>query len=403
MAPPDHVMSSATINVLELRSVRGTGGGPEKTILIGAAAADPGRCRITICYIRDARDTVFGLDRWARQLDVDYVEVVERHSFDPRAWREVIRLARERDIDIIHSHDYKTNVIALAAGWSTGATPLSTAHGWTGRSRQEQWVYYPADKRVLARFPRVIAVSNEIRQELVRRGAPADRVTVLLNGIDSSAFRRRLPRRGPVRAACGLREDDVVIGAVGRLEVQKRFDLLLRVAASLTTCLPTLKLVVVGDGSQRTTLQTVARSLGISDRCRWLGHRTDIADLHHAFDVFVQSSDYEGTPNAVLEAMAMETPVVATDAGGTCELLDAERHALIVPPADEHSLASAIQRTLADPEGARTRTRAARNRVERDLSFAVRTRRLEGIYEELLAARRAGRVPTPVSSGARRA
>ena len=373
------------ISVLELRSVRGTGGGPEKTILLGAARHDRRLYRVTVCYIRDIRDTVFGIDERARQLGVDYVEVRERHSFDRRIWRELVRLVRERHIDIVHGHDYKTNLIAWLLRQSTGARPLGTAHGWTGQSARERWVYYPAERAVLARFPRVIAVSSDVRDRLVRAGADPARVTVLLNGIDPAAFRRDDGRRRAMRAALGIGNDVILIGSVGRLERQKRFDLLLEALAGVRRTHARVELAIVGDGSLRGPLETLANTLGLGPACRFLGHRLDIVDLHCAFDVFVQSSEYEGTPNSVLEAMAMETPIVATDAGGTRELARHDREAVIVPIQDVAALTAAIERVLNDPSAANARVAAARERVENDLSFEGRTRTLERIYDELMA------------------
>jgi glycosyltransferase involved in cell wall biosynthesis len=106
-------------------------------------------------------------------------------------------------------------------------------------------------------------------------------------------------------------------------------------------------------------------------------------DLHHAFDVFVLSSDYEGTPNAVLEAMALESPIVATSAGGTAEIVRHGIDGLIVPPGDSRALADAIERMVLAPDAARTMTRSARHRVETDLSFAARMTAVEAIYVEL--------------------
>src|SRR4051794_7448002 len=101
------------IRILELRSVRGTGGGPEKTILHGAALADRTRFAITVCYIRDARDRTYAIDRSAADLDVDFVEVWERHSLDPAIWPQLKRVIRERSIQIVHAHEYKTDLLAL--------------------------------------------------------------------------------------------------------------------------------------------------------------------------------------------------------------------------------------------------------------------------------------------------
>ena len=120
--------------------------------------------------------------------------------------------------------------------------------------------------------------------------------------------------------------DDLTMFAA---EQQKRFDLLLEAVASLRTARPGIRLVIAGDGSLRDRLERLAVRLGISDICQFLGHRVDVAALHDVFDVFVQSSDYEGTPNAVLEAMAMETALVATDVGGTSELAVPGVHALV--------------------------------------------------------------------------
>ena len=371
-------------NVLELRSVRGTGGGPEKTILIGAERHDRGRFAVTVCYLRDRRDEVFGIDARAKQLAIDYVEVRERHSFDPAIWSALLTIVHNRRIDIVHGHDYKTNLLAWLLARRTGVIPLATSHGWTGQTWRERRVYYPADRMVLRWFPRVVAVSSEVRATLVRAGATASRVTVLLNGIDPAAFRADPDRRERVRHALGCTAADQVIGAVGRLEAQKRFDLLIEAFAALRAEWPQARLVIVGDGSLRPRLEAQAAALSLGDACRFLGHRADVADLHDAFDLSVQSSEYEGTPNAVLEAMAMETPLVATDVGGTRELALPGAHALIVPPRDVGALRRAMADVLADPAAAQSRARAARARIEHELSFAERTRRLEAIYDALM-------------------
>lgn len=380
--------------VLELRSVRGTGGGPEKTILFGAERHDRNRFAITVCYVRDDRDEIFGIDDRAAALDIDYVEVRERHSFDVGIWSRLVTLVRERRIDIVHGHDYKTNLLAYLLSRKTGVIALATSHGWTGQTFREKWVYYPIDRHVLRRLPRVIAVSSDVRDTLTRSGADPSRITVLLNGIDPEAFQRHAQPRAEVRRGLGLDDRHQVIGAVGRLEVQKRFDLLIEAFAILRPSWPDARLVIVGDGSQRETLAAVAARLGVGDACVFAGHRLDVAHLHSAFDLFVQSSQYEGTPNCVLEAMAMETPIVATDVGGTRELAFDGIHGLIVPPHDTRALAAAMAAALADPAAARRRAQAGRVRIENELSFAERTRQLEAVYDALVTDRDRSRSAT---------
>lgn len=380
------MVSGRIIRVLELRSVRGTGGGPEKTILFGAAQADRARVHVLVCYIRDRRDTAFSLGERARALGVDYVEVTERHSLDPGIFSQLTRIIREHRIDLVHAHEYKTDLVAWLLAKRTGVVPLSTAHGWTGQSRRELAVYYPVDKWLLARYPRVVAVSTDIKEALIRSGARADRVTVILNAIDPEAFVRDVGRTPALREAIGLGPTDIALGAVGRVERQKRFDLLLDAVRPIMAARPNVRLVIAGDGSLLPDVKAHAVALGIADRCLFLGHRSDIADLHHTFDLFVQSSEYEGTPNAVLEAMAMETPAVVTDVGGTRELAFNGEHCLLVPSRNVPALQQAIESALADPGAARERAVAARGRVETELSFIRRTRKLEQIYAELVDA-----------------
>ena len=369
--------------------MRGTGGGPEKTILMGAARSDPGRFKVTVCYLRDARDTVFGIDARAAALPIDYVEVRERHSLDFRAWGELRRLVRNRRIDIVHAHEYKTDAMAAFLARTEGVAPLATVHGWTGNTWRERLVYYPADRKILAKFPRLIAVSDDISRTLARSGADPSRISTILNGIDPHAFVRDPAQTADRRAALGFGADDLVIGTVGRLEAQKRIDLLLEAVARLRPTYPRIRLVVVGDGSQREPLEHQAARLLPAGMCTFTGHRTDIVALHHTFDVFVQSSDYEGTPNAVLEAMALETPIVATDAGGTSSLVDDGVHGLIVGKGDVR-LTLAIRRVLDDRDGARARAAAGRRRVETQLSFDARMRAVERIYDELAEGRSPG-------------
>jgi glycosyltransferase involved in cell wall biosynthesis len=382
-------LASEPIHVLELRSVRGTGGGPEKTIMLGAAQTDPREFRVTVCYVRDGRDQTFRLDERAAALGIAYVEVHERHSFDPGIWPALRRLVRDRGVDIVHAHEYKSDLLALALAQSDGVIPLATVHGWTGQSRREISCYYPCDRRLLARYPRLIAVSTEIKEQLAKSGTRPDRVTVVLNGIDARQFTRRKERERAARAALGYESHHRVIGAVGRLERQKRFDVLIKAVAILHRSHPEVRLIIAGDGSLKGQLTDLAANVLSPGIYQFLGNTDDLSSVHHALDVFVQSSEYEGTSNAVLEAMAYETPIVATNAGGTAEIaLDGE-HALIVKSVCPEDLASAIAVTLSDPRAACLRARAARQRVEADLSFHQRMRRVEAIYKELVSGPRA--------------
>jgi glycosyltransferase involved in cell wall biosynthesis len=145
--------------------------------------------------------------------------------------------------------------------------------------------------------------------------------------------------------------------------------------------------VIVGDGSLAEPLRALARTLGIEAACVFTGHRTDIVHVLHGFDLFVQSSEYEGTPNCVLEAMAVGVPLVATTVGGTAELVHDHVHGLLVPPHDTQALAAAIGEALDDRQASALRASAARLRIEEELSFDARMRTVERIYRALVDGR----------------
>ena len=387
-------MTNDSLRILELRSVRGTGGGPEKTILLGAQRAGR-RFPVTVCYIRDARDRVFGIAERAARLGIDYVEIEERGSFDISIVKALRKLVRERRIDVVHAHDYKTDLLALLLARTEGTIPLATAHGWTGHSLKERLLYYALDKQLLRAFPRAIAVSSEIRSELLRHRVRADRVQTVLNGIDYRAFRRDRAIESTARAELGLTRTDIVIGSVGRLEPQKRFDLLIQACAMLQPRWPALRLVIAGDGSERERLAALAAKSLARGTWNLCGHTGDVARLHHALDIFVQSSDYEGTSNAVLEAMALETPIVATAAGGTAEMIESGVHGLVVGCGDAIELATAMSQTLLEPRARAARVVRARERVETVLSFDERVATVERIYADLAETFRRPAGPRP--------
>jgi len=378
----------APVRVLTLRSVDGAGGGAEAIVLRTAGGLDPQQVRMTVCCIRSVGDTAYDFDRRAAALGLDYCEVLQPSILARGVLGTLRRIVAARHIDVIDAQDYKAAWFAFHLARQTGVIPMATLHGWSGHHWRERFVYYPAERLLTATFPLAVAVSDEIRASLVRWGCRPERVRVLGNGIDPQQFRRTTATTAKMRAALGFAPSDVVIGGVGRLEREKRFDVLLEAVARLLPQRPELHLIVVGEGTRRNALQRQITRLGLADRCRLLGHRSDMCDVYQALDVFVQSSDHEGSPTVVVEAMASSVPVVATDVGGTRSLVVHGVHGLLVPRRAPAALAQAIAATLDDRAATAQRVAAARARAETELSFDVRTRTLERWYQGLAAGQR---------------
>lgn len=211
--------------------------------------------------------------------------------------------------------------------------------------------------------------SREV-EELV--GLPPGCVRTIHNGV---------PDLEPAPAQHGRSRP--VVGAIGRLEHQKGFDVLIRSMADVVEA----SLVVVGDGSERARLEELARQVGVADRVRWTGWREEPRGLLSSLDVLAFPSRFEGFPLAVLEALLGRSAVVATDVGSTSEAIVDGETGLLVPPEDADALAAAIRRLLAD-EVLRSRLgENGRRLVLERFTADHMTRKFESLYAELLSAR----------------
>jgi glycosyltransferase involved in cell wall biosynthesis len=184
-----------------------------------------------------------------------------------------------------------------------------------------------------------------------------------------------------------LPEDRLIVGVVTRMRVRKGVDEFIRAIGEVRETRPEVHGVIVGEVSLDDALQALVRSLQLESHLSLLGRRSDMPEVLSAFDVFVLSSHDEGMSNAILEAMAMEKPVVATDVGGTCEVVRHGHSGWLVPPKDPHALAVAISEVLAQPARAHEMGRLGRRIVVDGFSAHAMVRQMEQLYLDLAAAR----------------
>jgi glycosyltransferase involved in cell wall biosynthesis len=206
------------------------------------------------------------------------------------------------------------------------------------------------------------------------------------NGVDVAEFSRGRTT-AEAKRHLGLPVERPLIGAIGRLSEEKGFDILLRAAAQLVRTGQDIGLVIAGEGRERAALGSLAQELGLADRVRLGGYCPDPRPLYEAFDVFALSSLREGLPNVLLEAMALEVPVVATRVAGVPRLVRHEANGLLVEPGSADDLAGALARLLRDPELRGRLGRTGRTTVQADYSFAARMHKLAGMYDALLGRR----------------
>lgn len=373
-------------------SLETLGGVERYTFDLGRALARRG-LRVGIAGIWQF-GTPYEID-WMQRLNAAGVETFIGCQKDERApLRNLIasiaqlkhRLATHR-FEIIHSQQEFGDVVALALRRTTQARLLvRSVHNAI------EWRARPLRRWLLsnALFPLMFGVecgiTPAISARLDRRPLAAllrRRAVLVPNAIDFSRFANIQADRAGARRALRWPADAYIVGNVGRLTEQKGHIYLIEAAARLRAQLPHLRLYIIGEGELRPALQSHIAQLNLQDVVVLAGSLHNITDAYAAMDVFVSSSLWEGLPTVILEAMAMHTPVVATDIEGTRDLIRHEHTGLLAPPANPNALAGAILRATRESEHMRAMAQAAFSSA-REFSLDRVAEQLALLYRERL-------------------
>jgi len=308
---------------------------------------------------------------WAADLQARGIEVRalrRKPGFRPEVGRAIARFAAERDIDVLHCHQYSPFVYGrIAAMWNRRLRIVYTEHGRLSDAP-------PSWKRrlvnpLLSRFDgSIVAVSHELRDYMIESRFPRERVRVIHNGIEPAAAASPLDRR-KARLLLGLDERAFVVTTVARLDPVKDLVTLLDAFAIVRKRAPGAQLVIVGDGPERQRLEARASHDDLAGSVRITGYRSDVRALLPAADVYASSSISEGVSITILEAMATGIPVVATAVGGTPEILSDGTGGILVPSRDPARMAAAIVSLAEDHRRRGALAAAARRRLE--TSFTI--------------------------------
>lgn len=318
---------------------------------------------------------------------------------DMRALVTLVRIIRRERPHIIHTHAAKAGTLGRLAGLAAGLGPgprpilIHTFHGHslTGYfAPRSASIYRRIERSLACRTDSLIAVSGEVRDELVQLGvAEADRFEVVPVGFDLEPFGvgadERSRRRRLFRTQLGIPADNQLVTLIARLVPIKRVDRFLRVAHSLAAQRQGVHFLVVGDGELRRALQASPEATGLNGRLTWAGFRRDIPDVCFASDAVVLTSDNEGTPVSLIEAQAAGTPVVAGRVGGVASVVRDGSGGFVVQPDDERGMANALSRVL-DDGTVTERAQANRDEVVRAFSLDALVEHLDELYRRLLGS-----------------
>ena len=298
----------------------------------------------------------------------------------PRAIYKIYTFLRQTQYDIIHSHGYFTDICSLPVARMLGIKCISTCHGFIDINKKLKF-YNMLDKKVLRLCDQVICVSDNIYDLLLRSGLNQNKMQIIPNTVDINRERNKTGSiRQRIRKQLYAEEDHLVIGYVGRLSEEKGLKTLVLAFGSVVRIKPKSRLWLVGEGPLLSELQKLAKSMGLSEHILFTGFREDVENILQGMDIFVLPSYTEGTPLALLEAMSLGVPVIASSVGQIPKIITSGENGILTKSGDAQAIAQNILLISMDKTLARTFSQNSIKTIKSTYSISTWTRKIEEIY-----------------------
>ncbi|WP_144821949.1 glycosyltransferase family 4 protein [Marinobacter piscensis] len=304
-----------------------------------------------------------------------------RGRFDIRVVKRLCDVIRNNGIDVIHTHGYKSDILGLLAAKRTGIVCVSTPHGFSGNVSFKLATFIRMGTHMLRYFDRVVPLSEELMEDMKRFKVPAHKTVFIRNGVDLTEIDAVMKKLPPDQKADS---DSRVIGFIGQMIPRKNIADLIDAFDRLYKQNPDLRLQLLGDGSQRSELESQAAESGCANAVEFLGFRSDRLELLSRFSLFVMTSSLEGIPRCMMEAMAVGVPVVAYDIPGVDQLVEHGKTGMLAPFGDKAALAECCNQVLGDPALADRLSHNARELVNARFSAARMADEYESLFRKLV-------------------
>lgn len=295
--------------------------------------------------------------------------------------RNIRRFLQENEVDVVHTHGYKSDILGLLAARSLGITAITTPHGFGTPASNRLGAYIWLGKRFLRYFDRVAPLSRQLEEEVIESGVTAGRVEFIRNATDLSEIE---PHVHYVERRFSEEPQKRVIGYVGQLIPRKRIEHLIEVFDDLWSLDRSIELRIVGDGESRLKAESLANELPSRNAIRFLGFRSDRLELMRDFDVFVMTSSDEGIPRCMMEAMALGVPVAAYDIPGVDRLVQHGRTGMLAESGAKEELANHVRWSLVNRTESEEQARRGREFISRKFSGQRMADEYMALYESLL-------------------
>lgn len=356
--------------------------GPGRTIIEVARGLREQGIEIKIAsFVSDNRRESDYLDK-AREDGLDCLEIEESKTLDFTIIGQILEYNKQTPIDIIHTHDLRSNLYGLFAAKKLKVPIITTAHGWVANTLLRKIEIF-ADKLLLSYFfDTVITVSDQTQKKLRKFRPNSTRLVTVHNTLETQNY--HIEDSGKIRKSLNITNKTPLIAKIGRLSPEKRQELLLAAVKQLVDEGYDFRLLLIGIGPDENHLRKLTESLGLGNVVEFKGFIRDMLPVYSELDLVIQTSSTEGMPNVVLESMLMRVPVIATDVGGTAEIINSQDVGTLIEADNKSQLVDELRSFLDNPMKYQQKVDMGEQRIREKFDSSVRLEKMASIYNKMV-------------------
>lgn len=319
----------------------------------------------------------------ARKRGLNLKLLNQNHFYDPTLISQTKQLIKDQGFNIIQTHGHKANFIARYVKRSIQIPWLCFVHGWTDEDLKIR-IYNKVDRWSIKSADKIIAVSEAIKNRLIKIGISEQKIMVIYNAIEDNGFYKEPPDPN-LRKKYASGDETLLVGVIGRLSREKGQRIFLDTWEKVCRHIPNAKALLIGDGPDREILKKICIEKGLQENVFFIGHQLNPHPFYRILDLVVMPSLSEGLPNVPLEAMAHKKAIIATSVGGTPEIIEDGMNGTLVKPSDLDSLSTAIIKLLMNREKRNSFANIGFSSLYPKFSPQNRVSKILSLYQELLS------------------
>ncbi len=327
--------------------------------------------------IKDKNDIIPEFITKARLYGIETIIFENNGKIDSSAIKKIRHYIFNQNIDLIHCHGYKSDFYGFFS--AKNIPKIATNHLWKGNDFKSKF-YFFIDKWILKYFNHVVAVSNEIQNDMIRKYI--NNTSVVHNGVDTNIFIPR-SKNNNLLAEFGVKTGDFVLGMISSLTPEKGHLYAINAFNKLYVNHTNIKLVIVGEGVLKNKLQNKVISLNLNSHIIFAGKRSDIPELFSIFDLFLMPSLQEGLPMALLEAMASGIPVIASKVGEISNVITHNENGFLISPRNTDLLRNILNTILINKDILKAISNNAVNHIRNNYSSIKMTKQYCKLYDKV--------------------